>query len=532
MLSIIFPVLGGLGIFLLGMIIMTDGLKALAGDYMRSVIMKFTRNPTSGAVTGALSTAVLQSSSATTVVAVGFVGAGLLSFSESLGIIFGANIGTTIKGWLVVLVGFKLNLADLMMPVILLGVLLKLFAGKRLAEVGFALAGFGLFFVGISVMQDAMSSLQGVLTPDIFPQDSILGRFKLFFLGVVITVITQSSSAGVAVALTALFAGVINFEQAAAVVIGMDVGTTSTAALATIGGNVSSRRTGLSHVIYNLMTGMGAMLLLSPYIFLWQIIAPGSLYNNAEVALVAFHTTFNLLGVLLVLPFAGRFADFIKKVIPEKESVYTSALDKSLLKDNGMAITALKMSVQHEMTALFFRLNFSLGAVEKAHVEKGREYELAEIQEALNKSHDFADRIQIKDENETHRLQLLSLIHVLDHMQRLHERLDEDADRAETALFLNILDEPRNKLSQLISAIIVNDEIVIGAGILNNLDDYLIYVNEKAELLRDQTMSKIAAGEVSVSEANRHLEAIRWLRRVSVHVHKIVHHLANIKSSS
>jgi len=195
-----------------------------------------------------------------------------------------------------------------------------------------------------------------------------------------------------------------------------------------------------------------------------------------------------------------------------------------------MAITALIMSVQHEMTALFSRLNFSLGVVKKVHAEKGSEYDLDEIQQALNKTHDFADRIQIKDKNETYRLQLLSSIHVLDHMQRLHERLDEDADRAETALFLNILDEPRKKLSQLISAIIENDEIEIGAGILNNLDDYLIYVNEKAELLRDQTMSQIAAGEVSVSEANRHLEAIRWLRRVSVHVHKIVHHLVNIKA--
>jgi len=527
MLTIIFPVLGGLGIFLLGMIIMTDGLKALAGDYMRSVIMKFTRNPSSGALTGALTTAVLQSSSATTVAAVGFVGAGLLSFSESLGIIFGANIGTTITGWLVVLLGFKLNLANLLMPVILFGALLKLFADKKMAEIGLALAGFGLVFVGISVMQDAMSSLQGVLTPEIFPDDSLSGRFKLFFLGVMITVVTQSSSAGVAIALTALFAGAINFEQAAAVVIGMDVGTTSTAALATIGGNVSSRRTGLSHVIYNLMTGVGALLLLSPYIFLWQMISPGSLYDNAQVALVAFHSSFNLLGVLLVLPVAERFSNFIKKVIPEKESVYTSALDKSLLKDNGMAITALNMSVQREMLALFSRLNFLL-----ANVEKGREYDLHEIQRALNKTHEFADHIQIRDEQEVYRLTLLSLIHVLDHLQRLHERLDEDADRAETALYLNLLDEPRGKLSHLISKIIENKSLEIEQNFLSRFDDFQKYINDKAELLRDHTMQQIAAGEISVSEANKHLEAIRWLRRVSMHVYKIVCHLAKIKNSS
>ena len=525
MLSIIFPVLGGLGIFLLGMIIMTDALKALAGDYMRSLIMAFTRTPSSGAVTGALTTAVLQSSSATTVAAVGFVGAGLLSFSESLGIIFGANIGTTITGWLVVLVGFKLNLSDLMMPAILLGTLLKLFADKRLAQIGLALAGFALIFVGITVMQDAMSSLQGVLTPDVFPDDSIIGRFKLFFLGVLITVLTQSSSAGVAVALTALFTGTINFEQAAAIVIGMDIGTTSTAALATIGGNVSSRRTGLSHVIYNMMTGVVAMLLLSPYIYIWEKVAPGSLYNNAEVALVAFHTTFNLIGVLLILPFSGRFSDLIKKIIPERESIYTSGLDKSLLKDNGMAITALKTSVQREVKALFSMLNVLLGKGEEGKDENGNAYDLDGIQKALNKTHDFADHIHIKDENEAHRLKLLSLIHSLDHMQRLHERLDEDTGRAETALFLNDLDGPRNKLSQLLSEII---NAVTEIDKLIMFDGLLLYVDENAESLRHQTMTKISAGEMSVAEANRHLEAIRWLRRVSIHVHKIMHHLAKV----
>lgn len=501
---------------------MTDGLKSLAGDYMRTVIIKFTRNPSSGALTGAITTAVLQSSSATTVAAVGFVGAGLLSFTKSLGIIFGANIGSTVTGWFVVVVGFKLSFTELMLPVIFIGVLLKLFSDKKLSTIGMAVAGFGLIFIGIALMQDAMSSLQGYVTPDVFPDDTIVGRVQLLLLGVLITLVTQSSGAGVAMVLTALFAGAINFEQAAAVVIGMDVGTTSTAALATIGGNVNSRRTGLSHVIYNVMTGAGAMLLLSPYILLWESVSPGALYNNAGIALVVFHTVFNTVGVLIALPFVKQFSEFIKKLIPEKESVYTSGLDKSLLKDNGMAITALTVSVKREAIALISHLNVLLGSTEKYILSN-----LDEMQQALNKTHDFADHIHIKDEKEKHRLSLLSLIHMLDHMQRLHERLDEDSGRAETALFLNLLDEPRKKLSTLISDLDIENLSTLETEKLNQFDAFLAYMKEIAEELREQTMSQVAVGELSVTEANRHLEAIRWLRRVSIHVHKILHHIPN-----
>ena len=520
MMNVIFSVLGALGIFLLGMIIMTDGLKSLAGDYMRTVIMKFTKNASTGAVTGAVTTAVLQSSSATTVAAVGFVGAGLLTFSESLGIIFGANIGTTVTGWLVVLVGFKLNLADLLLPLILLGAVLKLFANKKLATIGLAIAGFGLIFVGISMMQDIMSSLQGIVTPDVFPDDTLSGRVQLFLLGAVITIVTQSSSAGVAIALTALFAGTINFEQAAVLIIGMDVGTTSTAALASIGGNVNSRRTGLSHVIYNLMTGIGALLILSPYISVWENISPGSLYQNAEIGLVAFHTTFNALGVFIVLPFAEKFSNFIKKVIPEKESIYTAGLDKSLLKENSMAITALNASVKSEVVALFSYLKIMLD-----DTDKGSLTDLDEMQIVLDKTHDFADHIHIANEIETHRLRLLSLIHALDHMQRLHERL-EDVESAKTVLSLSSLNEFRKELNQVVLNIVDSKRMVLVEEKLLQVGSLLPGIAQQSEILRDETMTLIASGELTVATGNKRLEAIRWLRRVSIHVNKIMMHLA------
>ncbi len=251
------------------MIVMTGGLRELAGAALRARLVSYTRSPLTGAISGATTTAILQSSSATTVAAVGFVSAGLLTFPQALGIIFGANVGTTITGWMVALLGFKLNLGLFVLPVILIGAVMRLFGNGRLSSLGYAMAGFGLLFVGINFMQQGMGNIAEFITPQDLPADTFIGRIQLVLLGMAITVVTQSSSAGVAGALTALFAGAINFEQAAAMVIGMDIGTTVTALIATIGGSVDSRRTGTSHAIYNVCTAAGAILLITPYVLAW-----------------------------------------------------------------------------------------------------------------------------------------------------------------------------------------------------------------------------------------------------------------------
>ena len=354
---------GGLGLFLLGMIVMTEGLRSLAGDTIRNALMRFTKSPYSGAATGAISTALLQSSSATTVAAVGFVGAGLMTFSETLGIIFGANIGTTITGWMVALFGFKFQLGTIVLPIILFGVMLKLFFKEKIASLGYTLAGFGLIFVGISLMQEGMSAFEGIIIPSEVATGSFIAILKLVALGIIATLITQSSSAGVAATLTALYANVINFEQAAALVIGMDVGTTVTALIATIGGSINVRRTGLSHIIYNLFTGVIAIFLITPYIYLWETLATGSLIHNAEIALVGFHTFFNTLGVLIILPFTDRFAHLIKKIMPSKEPTFTEKLDKRLLDEPSLALEVARISVQDEFIALLQHINFILGDV-------------------------------------------------------------------------------------------------------------------------------------------------------------------------
>jgi phosphate:Na+ symporter len=304
---------GGIGLFLLGMAALSEGLRALAGEGLRGVLARFTSSPTRGALAGAVATAAIQSSSATTLMTVGFVGAGLMSFPQAVGVILGANVGATITGWMVALVGFKLDLGLAGLPLLFLAMLGRRFGRGRVRDAAWALAGFCLIFIGIDALKDGMAAFGDVVTPDRLPSGGWLARLQLVGLGVLLTVITQSSSAGVATALAALGAGAIDFPQAAATVIGMDVGTTFTALMASVGGSAAMRRTALAHMLYNVLTGTAAFLLLGPLSALASAATP-----DAQVALVAFHTSFNALGVLCVLPVAHRFARLVERLAPER----------------------------------------------------------------------------------------------------------------------------------------------------------------------------------------------------------------------
>ena len=520
----IFTSVGGLGLFILGMIIMTDGLHALAGDSIRAALMRFTRSPLSGAMTGAASTAILQSSSATTVAVVGFVGAGLMSFSSAIGIVFGANIGTTFTGWIVALLGFKLKLGMLVLPLILVGAVLRLFAQHRLASAGYALAGFGLIFVGISMMQEGMGGLQHVISFEQLPADSILGRLALIGVGIVFTLITQSSSAGVATTLTALFADLITFQQAAALVIGMDVGTTVTAVMATIGGSVGAKRTGFSHVAYNCFTAFGAFLLISPYTWAWESVAPGALVANAELALVGFHTLFNILGVAIVLPFTRQFVALLERLIPEKELPYTQDLDRMLLTQPPLALNAVQRVLEKELLVLLAHLH------EVFSPDKGEMVDLAAMQRALDQTHAYIDKIHLTSEKGDAWQRLVAMIHSLDHLQRLHERCDEERYRAQAVLDTPQLEDERQLILSAFPKIMdyIHERRWIEAQkCAQHVADL---VQEKVGPYRSAVVERIGSGELTVPEGTNQLEAIRWLRRVSKHVARICQHMyqANI----
>ena len=245
-------IIGGVGLFLLGMTVMTAGLKGLAGSGLRAALSNAAATPLRGAFWGGLATLLVQSSSATTMTTIGLVSAGLLTFPQGLGLVFGANVGTTGTGWLVALIGVRVSLTAAALPMIFVGALMKLLGRGRVSAAGAALAGFGLILFGLTTLQQGMGGLAERLHPADLPAvlsapgvpwwSSLLGVLILVAVGLVMTAVMQSSTAAIAVTLSAQYAGAIGLDQGCALIIGQNIGTATSSAMAAIGASSTAKR--------------------------------------------------------------------------------------------------------------------------------------------------------------------------------------------------------------------------------------------------------------------------------------------------
>ncbi|MFH1723622.1 MAG: Na/Pi cotransporter family protein [Elusimicrobiota bacterium] len=324
--------LGALGVFLYGLKVMSEGLQKAAGTRLRQILAKATANRFSATLSGFLVTCAVQSSSATTVMVVGFCSAGLLTLSESLGIIFGANIGTTTTGWLVSLLGFKVKISRFAVPLIGIGFFSQFIRRWRTPHrVGEVLVGFGLLFLGLSLLNQAIPGVREV--PEVmawitrFSPETLSGLVLAVLVGAVLTTIFQSSSAMMAVTLTAAAQGIIDYPTAVAMVVGQNVGTTATAILASIGAPLVARRAALGHFLFNMIGVAGVVVLFRPFLSMVDLILPGDPYGTGENALLvavpthiaAFHTAFNVANTAVMLPLIHRLERLIVWILPESE---------------------------------------------------------------------------------------------------------------------------------------------------------------------------------------------------------------------
>ncbi|MEQ1906957.1 MAG: Na/Pi symporter [Pirellulaceae bacterium] len=514
-------VLGGAGLFILGMNVMSDGLNRLAGETMRRTIGSFTRTPLTGTLTGTVVTALIQSSGATVVMAIGFVGAGLLTFPQALGVIFGANIGTTFTGWIVALLGFTLDLKLIAMPLLFIGALMRLIKNQKITAIGYAISGFAAIFIGIAMLQSGMEAYRDILTPKNFPEDTLSGRFLLLLLGVAITLITQSSSAGVAAAITAVHVGNISLPQAAAMVIGMDIGTTNIALIASIGSNVNARRTGLSHVIYNLFTGLGSFFFLPFYLQLAEYLFPNSGTNSPELVLVAFHTLFNTLGVLLVLPFTQPFAKLIIWFIPPRKNPLTERLEPSLLKNPPVAMENVLRALREISQALFVTL-VELLAKNRDNVA-GSWSKIDDVESAIGDVRLYLNQINDPIAVQKGFQQKVKAVHILDHLSRLvvrvrkHDRLESAWSKAEYREFVGRLRSALEMTGGEDSQDLLNSH--------RELTLLSAQLHQQNNFLRREQIERGIVDLASVDELTQRLDALRWLQRVAYHALRITHHL-------
>jgi phosphate:Na+ symporter len=341
---------GGLGLFLLAINMMTDGLRQAAGSALRTLLASWTSTPMRGVMSGFLMTAIVQSSSAITVASIGFVNAGLLSMNQALGVIYGANVGTTITAWLVAMIGFKLDIQVFALPMIGLGMMLQLVRkNSPLASAGMALAGFGIFIFGIDILRMAFEGIISAFDISKFTVQGPLEILLFLLVGIVMTILTQSSSASIALTITAAATGIVGIYAAASMVIGANVGTTSTALLAVIGATANAKRVALAQVMFNVATALVALLILPLLFFAIQGLEQFlGLAPEPGVTLALFHSVFNLLGVALVLPFNNRLVRFLEQRFMSRAEteLLPRYLDRTIASTPVLAINALVLELQ------------------------------------------------------------------------------------------------------------------------------------------------------------------------------------------
>jgi phosphate:Na+ symporter len=314
-------VAAGVAILLFGMIMLEEGFNAFVEGPLQKLLRRVTNKLYKSLGLGFIVTALLQSSSLISVITISFLSAGLIGLYAGIGIIFGANIGTTATAWLVAIFGLKIKVSALAMPMLAFGILFVFQKAKSLKGIGYVLAGLGFFFLGIHYMKQGFDIYQDSINLADYAMPGFWGLIVYTIIGILITLILQSSSAAMALILTALAAGQITYENSLALAIGANVGTTITAILGSLSANVAGKRLAGAHLIFNMVTGLIALVFIG---FLGQFVdyissVTGVSPTNYTIKLSIFHTVFNLIGVIVMVPFIKRLVNVLNRVFVEKE---------------------------------------------------------------------------------------------------------------------------------------------------------------------------------------------------------------------
>lgn len=341
----------GVAIFLFGMISLEEGFRAFSGGNLERLLSRTTDKLWKSLSFGIVSTAIMQSSSLVSVLTISFLSAGLINLAGGLGIIFGANIGTTTGAWLVAGLGLKVDIAAYAMPMLIFGVLLIFQSSKTLKGFGYVLAGLGFLFLGIHYMKDGFSTFKDTIDLSQFAVAGFLGLVIYSLIGTFATVVMQSSHATLVLIVTALAAGQITYDNALALAIGANVGTTITAILGAIGANFQGKQLAAGHLVFNVLTGAVAIVFIHQ--FTWAVDGISRIIGIAAddytLKLAVFHTLFNLVGVALMVPLMGRLAAFLGSlfVSPPEDRVAPKYLNEAVLEVPDTLLAALRNETLH-----------------------------------------------------------------------------------------------------------------------------------------------------------------------------------------
>lgn len=532
-------ILGGIGFFLLGMAVMTDGLKALAGTALRTVLAKAAATSLSGTFWGAVVTLLVQSSSATTMSTIGLVSAGLLTFPQGLSLVFGANIGTTGTGWLVALLGVRISLTAYALPIVFVGALLKLIGKGRLAASGASLAGFALILVALTMLQQGMGGLAERLHPADLPAilgepgvpwwTGVLGLLALVATGIVTTTAMQSSTAAITITISALAAGAIGLDQALALVIGQNIGTSTSSAMAAIGASNTAKRLAVAYIAFKLIAAAVALVL---FPMTARLLLRISGIIDPVTLVAAYHTAYNVVGVAILLPLIGPFTRVIERLVPDRGPAFARYLDPAALAGSPIvAIEAARRTVAHILNAL----------CSSAASPDSRPL-VPQPSEALNEVQAFLSQVTEPFPSEDEQRWFIGTLHALYHTMQLADSIGESAkihaplagpdERHAVKLYVDAMQSAAGSSVLLEHVTAQHFATASSDADAAKAIAHLAHCSEELTRLRPQqrraALDSVASGKLSSSDALANVDAVRLLDQRTHHAWRAAAHLAGV----
>lgn len=554
--SLVFGLLGGLGLFLYGMKTLSDGMQKIAGDRLRRILGALTENRVIGMFIGMSVTALIQSSTATTIMVVSFVNAGLMSLMQAIGVVIGANIGTTVTAQLI-----AFNVAKYALPAIGVGAALRFFVKQpRWNHLGEVVLGFGLVFFGLGLLKGAFDPVKG--DQELRQLFLLVGDNPLLgvLIGAVVTMVVQSSSATIGLTIAMATSGLLSFEASVALILGENIGTTVTANLAALGTNLAARRTALAHFLFNTF-GVGYMLLLFPlFTGLILVITPGDpdfvIHNSEQLEMLGgalgdkpfiarhianAHTLFNVINALLFLPLVGPLARFTAKLLPGREGQpgsHCRFLDTRVLNTPPIALSQARSEtvrmlritgeIFDETLALLHDQNPARFAVVQAKEER-----VDQLQKEIT---DFLVMLSQQSITEENSMEVVNLMHVVNDLERIGDHCVHMGRLVQRKIDQRIeFSEPARRgiaeLSALAKNFFVMTASVLESGGSIELEKALEMedsIDRMEEILRNHHIARLNTGECTVTSGLIYIDLLHNLEKIGDHTFKLARTMAGM----
>ena len=539
--------MGALGFFIYGMKVMSEGIQKIAGSKMRHILSVMTSNRYKGVFTGFLLTALVQSSSATTVMVVSFVNAGLLTLTESIGVVMGANIGTTVTAWIISLIGFKVKIAAYALPIIAVGAPMLFSSKSKSKAIGETLIGFALLFMGLAALKAAVPDLKN--NPEIldFLQHyTDLGYLSIFMfvgIGTIVTLVVQSSSAAMAITLVMAHQGWIPFELAAAMVLGENIGTTVTANLAALIANVHAKRAARAHFLFNMGGVVWMLILFLPFLRMIASYMESTLGESPfleataiPIGLSLFHTTFNIINTFVMVFFVDRIAKLVVKMVPSKgedEEFHLEFIGMNIMPTPEISILEARKEV-----AKFAKITTKMSEFTHTLITKKQEKSRRKLMEKMKSYEEVTDRMDVEistflakvaegNISEASSFRIRALLSINNDLERvgdifyqvsltIQRQLDSEQWFSEEQI-ANLVDI-YDLLDKALAIMRKNLNSDYSKVLMEDAQEAERAINAKRNDLRREYLKKVEKGEYNVKDAINYIELINGCEKLGDHV--------------